>query len=161
MVDSDQFAEPSLDQLAPMPSRPPGFRIAILTTGLLYGIGPLVPLVLTLLVNARGGPVTAELPNFIGWLNVLTGIVTLAVCGLAWRGRPRWSRWALIGIVWIASIVQFIAFLRPPDGAGESSVTIYSGSVFVCQLMLYLLVPIYLTWYLNRAPARAFYQAQS
>jgi hypothetical protein len=156
MVDSDQFVEPSLDQLAPAPYRPPGLLIAILTTGLLYGVGPLVPVVLTLLANAQGGAVNTELSNIITWLNVVTGIITLVVCVLAWRGHPRWIRWALIGIVWIASIVQFIAFLRPAD----SGVNLYTGSIFICQLMLYLLVPAYLTWYLNRAPARTFYRAQ-
>ncbi len=159
---TDLSSEPSLDELVAA-KRPPGLLIAILTTGLIYGIAPILPFVLQLLFNTRGDTsVSADMPNLIGWLNIIVAVVTLGACVLAWRGRPRWSRLALIGIVWVASVVQFLAVLspsaNPSSDVGSSSLDGYMASVAVCQFVLFLLVPVYLTWYLNRPPARAFYR---
>jgi hypothetical protein len=38
-----------------------------------------------------------------------------------------------------------------------SNINEFFRPVALCQAPLLILVPLYITWYLNRAPARAFY----
>jgi hypothetical protein len=159
------YSEPSTDlstdpdDFAGAPHRPPGLLLAILTVGLIYGIGPLIPVVMSLFVNSQGGGINAELPNVLAWLNVIVSLVTLFVCVLAYRGQPFWIRWVLIGIVWTATIVQYLSLLRPSTGDSGGGIDFSASVVSICQFALTLLVPAYMTWYLNRAPARAFYRA--
>ncbi|MEP7285451.1 MAG: hypothetical protein ABI947_06760 [Chloroflexota bacterium] len=143
--------------------RPLGLLIAILATALIYGIGPLVPLAMVLIINLRGRNIIgADLGNLISGFNIVLAAVTLIVCVQAWIGRPRWSRWILIAIVWIASLSQLIGLVQPakPSSTGivGTDFSQFSQPVYICQLMIYVLVPLYITWYMNRAPARAFYR---
>jgi hypothetical protein len=150
--------------------RPLGLLIAILATGVIYGIGPLIQPLMVFVINLRGGKVgdvNIDLLHTMDWLNAAIGLIVIAVCIMAWRGRPAWSRWVLITIVWIATLAQAISLLFPPvdDAAGNaivgSNLSGVTQPLMACQLILYILIPLYITWYLNRAPARAFYHRES
>jgi ABC-type Fe3+-siderophore transport system permease subunit len=95
-----------------------------------------------------------------------SALTMLGLCVLAWRGRPSWGRHLLtVAVVAMAvlagtSIVQAIG-QTPTVNAGVSSGDGLIGSLRWTQLILTVLVPLYVVWYINRAPARAFYRQES
>lgn len=149
----------------PTRRRPLGLTIALLATAIGYGIIPLLPLLLILWSRLTRRSVTAELlgGDLFGITTVL-GVLSLIVCLLAWIGRPARIRWVLIGLIWVQSglllfrIVQSLT--ATPDLIGSVGGSLSGFSGLLCQLPTLLFVPLYVTWYLNRAPARAFYRRQ-
>jgi hypothetical protein len=157
---------PALQKNAAKPEpryRPLGMIIAILATAFLYGIIPLVPVGMAGLISLEGHNLSgADLP-FSG-LDIAAGILILVICVMAWIGRPRWIRWVLIICVWLATaydIERFVQALQPGSlnqGLSGGSLTELTQSALPCVIILLLGVPLYITWYMNRAPARAFYR---
>jgi hypothetical protein len=147
--------------------RPLGVSIAILATAALYCILPIFPvLLLVIVVLRRPGDLSDLAGQFLGgplgWISALIGIITLIVCVFAWIGRPSRSRWTLIGLVWLATALRLIQTAQALSTHSSIGVVGGSGdavtrSVALCQLPMLILVPLYITWYMNRAPARAFY----
>jgi hypothetical protein len=152
---------PSTDRVR----RPLGLTIAILAIAVWYGVLPLLRLYFMQRVGA-----TAEesyVPGGIDittwdWLEGLIGGGMLILCILAWWGRPPWIRIVLMS----AMLVLTVFFLYRILQAAVSKVDpIFGGQVqsdirrlLLCQLPAMILVPPYGVWYLNRAPARAFYR---
>jgi len=143
--------------------RPPGMIIAILATAVIYGLFPLMPVALTAIISLEGHNMSgADLPYNV--LDVTAGIVILVICVLAWIGRTPWIRWILILCVWLATAYQFERFYQSTQpksiGQGLSGGTIaqLSQSALPCVVIFLLIGPLYITWYMNRAPARAFYR---
>jgi hypothetical protein len=146
--------------------RPLGMIIAILAVALVYGIFPLVPFFLTALITLEGHYMSgADLP--FSSLDVTVGLLILLICVLAWIGRPRGIRWVLILSVWLATAYQLKGVFqatRPgsiTQGISGGSIAELSQSVLPCLVILLIAIPLYITWYMNRAPARAFYHRES
>ncbi|MCC7448047.1 MAG: hypothetical protein IT324_11565 [Anaerolineae bacterium] len=147
--------------------RPLGVSIAILATAALYCLLPIFPVLLLVIVILRRPSDISDLAGqFIGgplgWVSALIGIITLVVCVFAWIGRPARSRWTLIGLVWLATalrLIQTAQALSVHSGIGTvgGSGDAVTRSIALCQLPMLIIVPLYITWYMNRAPARAFY----
>jgi hypothetical protein len=145
--------------------RPLGLTIAILATMGLYGIWPMLPALLLIWVDARGHRnVGGEIINTLGWVNTALGFITIVACVMAWVGRPRWSRWLMIVLVLLATafrLVQTVQALTTPNCAiGQvcGSLQSLERPYALCQGLMLILVPLYIIWYMNRAPARAFYR---
>jgi hypothetical protein len=146
--------------------RPLGLSIAILAAAGLYGLLPLLPAILVLLAVLRGrvfsDPAILSGTDFndpITWINTILSLGTLVACVLAWRGRPVGSRRILLVLVWLGTILRLIVTVQSltvPQGY-PSNITEFFRPIALCQAPLLLIVPLYITWYLNRAPARAFY----
>jgi hypothetical protein len=143
--------------------RPLGMIIAILATAVVYGIIPLVPLAMTALITLEGHNMSgADLPY--NNLDVTVAIIILLICILAWLGRPRWIRWVLILSVWLATAYQIKGLYQtlPPGsvmkGATGGTIAEFSQSVVPCIVIMLVVIPLYITWYMNRAPVRAFYR---
>src|SRR5260370_42678718 len=90
---------------------PLGLTLAIVLAALIYGIGPLVPVVLELVITARTKASGVALggiqhQDLIPWVNVVYATVVLVLCVFAWRGRPAWGRLALLVAVWMVTFVQ-------------------------------------------------------
>ncbi|HML22617.1 MAG TPA: hypothetical protein PKD09_13275 [Aggregatilinea sp.] len=144
--------------------RPLGLSIALLATAILYGIAPLLEVYFVHRLS-----MTAEESFVLGgadvsqwaWIEAGVGGVILALCILAWWGRPAWIRYVLITVILIVTAINLYRII---DAAVAPSNPVYDGlaqsalrSWLVCQLPALALIPLYTTWYLNRAPARAFY----
>lgn len=146
--------------------RPLGLVLAIFAAFLIYGLGPLIPLFLRLLINLRGGTMGLDLNGIVDWEAIAFAAAIFVLCFLAWLGRPRWSRWGLIVVVWLATVVQFIATLQSLSPQATNSGVVggdfqsLTRPLQICELLYLVLIPLYLTWYMNRAPARAFYRAE-
>jgi hypothetical protein len=96
-------------------------------------------------------------------LQALGGLAFLIIAFFAWRGRPESIRQVMIvsvlGLTTLFLWDSITAFFTPPslasgiDSGGSLSRLLQCG-----RLGANLLVPIYVLWYMNRAPARAFFR---
>jgi len=147
--------------------RPPGLMLALLATAALYGLAPLLEAYFLHRLDA-----TAEEAFLLGgvtvttwtWIQAVYGVLMLLVCGLAWWGRPPQIRFVLTGLLLVLTAVTFYRIIETwtapqnPIFGGQLQTTL--RGYLRCQLPAMVLVPLYVTWYLNRAPARAFYRRQ-
>jgi hypothetical protein len=163
------------------PGRPFGLSLAIVVVTLVFGIIPLLRIGLDIWLfqhfqnfdwNVETETETVE-PIFSGidfdfnYVSVigqgmLAGAI-LILCVLAWRGRPRWIRYALLWAVLIIDAIYIFAiivsFTTLPDiSQGLTSADSVNSSLQVGYFVLLALSTTYLIWYLNREPARAFYR---
>jgi hypothetical protein len=142
--------------------RPLGLMIAIAATAVGYGLLPMLPLILIVWSTVTQRLVGIDfIGGGVGWLAVILGAITLIASAAAWIGRPRGVRLFLIGMVWIQALFNGLRLIvgmggapsLPEVGGNLSGAT----ALLICQVPLLTFVPLYVTWYLNRAPARQFY----
>jgi hypothetical protein len=79
----------------------------------------------------------------------------------AWRGKPAWIRYAFMAIVLIISATliyqNLVLFQSSTDLQGGTGQTLFDF-IRNSNILFLFLLPLYVIWYLNRAPARAFYR---
>lgn len=91
------------------------------------------------------------------------GVLFLIVALLAWGGRPPVIRWIMVGAVLFMTAFTIGEILIPLFRVQTIYEGIDSGDTFRrvllgAQLFLSILIPLYVLWYINRGPARAFYR---
>ncbi|MDZ4768704.1 MAG: hypothetical protein SGJ24_06215 [Chloroflexota bacterium] len=160
------------------PPRTFGLSLAILVSVILFTVLPLLQVLLVVAIRSRlaavvpGGSDDGAIAvgaNFVGLtdssllLQIALGVGFAIIALLAWRGRPRGIRWvmiaAVLGITGTSALLALINLAAP----AEVSVGIDSGrdlerGLLVARTSLSALVALYVLWYMNRAPARAFYR---
>ena len=150
---------------APRPRRPLGLTIALVATATLYGLLPLMEVYFLWRLNMAAseayilGGVDITVWN---WIEGGLGVVMLVVCVLAWFGRPTWIRQALMALLVVITAANLYRIWE----AWRSEVNpIFDGQAqevlrnfLRCQFPALVVVPLYVLWYINRAPARAFYR---
>lgn len=162
------------------PKRPFGVTLAIILCVLFFAIIPSMTVFTRLLVEQHVStnntfilPDGRETTIMSGGSNNNSGInrttlyqqivisLLIIILGFfAWRGKPTWIRFVFMAIVLIISailIYQNIILFRTTGlqgGTGQSLISFLrdSNTIFLS------LLPLYVIWYLNRAPARAFYR---
>jgi hypothetical protein len=165
------------------PRRPLGVSLAIVLFVGLFAVIPMFQIVIRLLVQARLSAlntVEVTMPNgevvqplasggYENLINPTAVLVQLAVCAwvvavgvMAWRGKPRSARWLFTGTVLVfAALTLWVAVGRvlvsPSVAEGVSSADVVGGWEWVQVVGSSLLLPLYTVWYMNRAPARAFF----
>ncbi len=145
--------------------RPPGLTLALLATAALYGVLPLLEAYFLYRLDA-----TAEEAFLLGgvtitawtWIQAGYGALILVVCALAWWGRPPQIRFVLSALLLVLTAITFYrvaeTWFTPTDPIFGGQVQTTWRGFLRCQLPGLVLVPLYVMWYLNRAPARAFYR---
>lgn len=169
-------------------SRPPrtlGLILAIATSVTMFSLIPLMQVAMVAAIQARVGTVIATLPetgedgrdlqafasggSFEGAepirlaTQTMLALIFLAIAILAWHGRMRRIRliYSLTVALYSALTVALAlgAVLTPADPTqGLDSGTEIARSLLVVQVLTTLLVMLYVLWYVNRAPARAFFR---
>jgi hypothetical protein len=106
----------------------------------------------------------ATLPfDALTYFTGLLGGFVLLTALLAWRGRPPQSRFvfqALVLLTCLSLIGETLYRLRESTAALDTSL---DGPVYAalrCQIPFQILLSLYIIWYCNRAPARAFYRQE-
>ncbi len=164
------------------PPRTVGLSLAILASGMLFSVLPLLQMMLLLLLRYRFSRIDLAAPgqadgvaplavggDFIGidssivTLQTLMGIVFLGIAVLAWRGRPAWIRFAMLAAVLILTLVTVALsiaplFAQPNPAQGFDSGDALRRTLLSGRLLLSIFVALYVVWYINRGPARAFYR---
>lgn len=160
------------------PGRPFGVTLAIIASAFLFSILPLLQVGIILLVRqhflnmdfqgtgldmiAMGGDLLG-VPESSILLQFTLALVFFVIAFLAWRGKPAYIRFVLVAGVIVLTIIKLISLIAPflvmPDmQGGASSLDGIMRSVATGQFVLELLVLLYVVWYMNRGPARAFYR---
>jgi len=146
--------------------RPLGLSLAILSTAIGYGLIPMMPLLPIIWSRVARRDIGIEiLGGSNGLFAIGLGFVTLIICVLAWRGRPPGVQFVMLALVWVATaylgfrIVQ--SMISQPEIYGLVGGTLSNVNGLICQLPILIFVPLYVTWYLNRAPARNFYACRN
>ncbi len=163
------------------PGRPFGLSLAIVTVALIFAVIPLlrIGLEIWLLNHFQSFSWTVDTDeemidpimtgiNFdfdyvsVGAQAVFASLV-LILCVLAWRGRPRWVRSALLWTVLIIDAIYILSMIvsltAPRDlSEGISSADDLAGPLQGGYFVLLILTTTYLIWYINREPARAFFR---
>jgi len=164
------------------PPRTVGVSLAILASVMLFTILPLLQIAAPLLIQYRLSRV--DIPSSDGLSTVqpiavggelegvsggetlmqvvLSGLFLVIAIG-AWLGRPRWIRGVMIGAVLIllfVTVVTSITTLNTPSdiNSGLDSSQSLTSTLVYSRLALSALVTLYVLWYMNRGPARAFYR---
>lgn len=113
-------------------------------------------------IDPIGGPFGSAGINDVDLaIRIIPAVLYLLVVILAWRGGLPPTRHLLVG----STIVMFgwqclLAYLRVRSfrQAGIFASTLYEDRVQTTYLVMAGITVLYTTWYLNRAPARAFFR---
>lgn len=163
------------------PPRTFGLSLAILTSTLLFSILPLLQIIVPLLIQYRissanvapqgdepgvtpfaVGSQYTGITDFALFAQIGLSVLFLAVAWLAWRGRPAWSRWLMMGaVLGLVALTAAGALLQPAPSlatGGIDSGQQLQRSLVWGQVIVAGFVALYVLWYMNRAPARAFYR---
>ncbi len=168
------------------PTRTLGLSLAIIASAILFSILPLMQVIWVLLIQARFQSAVGVLPqtsaspeaeamatggNLTGAANtgliiqVVIAIVFLIIAVFAWRGRPPQIRWIMLAAVLVLTIISLLQSILTVIAPVDIEQGIDSGAALTRQaacgtIVLQTLIPLYVLWYMNRAPARAFYRGE-
>lgn len=165
------------------PGRPFGVTLAIIVSVIFFSILPMLWIGARLLIERQfseervivledgtrltdagmSGGNFGSLASEEVLLQVGLAVGFLVIAFFAWRGRPAFMRHALVAsVVTIAgiSIWSSIVLLTSDPSLEGGSLDAVIDSILCGRLTLYIVIPVYVVWYLNRAPARAFYQGR-
>ena len=163
------------------PGRTLGLSLAIIASAMLFSILPLLQVAILLLARYRLQQTNLAAPgeaavnpiavggSFEGGsdasliVQVVLGVIFLVIAVCAWRGRPRWIRFAMIAGVVVLTLVtvgfSIAPLLSSPDvQQGIDSGAALRQTLLSGRMIMSLLVALYVVWYVNRGPARAFYR---
>lgn len=159
------------------PPRPLGLSLAIALSVILYTVMPIVSVIfyvsLQLHFNGidfleNGGAIGT---SFTGpgaallLLHLVYAVIFMVVAIFAWRGKPARIRWIFVGAVIVITVISILIDLGSMHSAtsaaqGIDSAQDLSSTVLTSRIVGSTLVALYVVWYVNRAPARAFYRGQ-
>ncbi len=158
------------------PGRPLGVSLAIIASSFLFAVVPLMQVVMVLLVQRHFMNLSFEegfepfvtggdflgIPESSILLQSLLSIGFLIIAGMAWRGRPPAMRYILVVAVAVLTGIKLVGIITQSLSAQDmqtmSSLDALSRSLGTSQVIFDLLVTVYVIWYMNRGPARAFYR---
>ncbi|MBC7869698.1 MAG: hypothetical protein H7Y09_02575 [Chitinophagaceae bacterium] len=173
-----------MGSISEKPSRPLGVTLAIFVSVILFSLVPLLQIGQIKLIERHFQQVSqTDIPfdpnnpteaaasggSFTGFdddrilLQTIVGIVFFAIAIFAWLGKPAFMRFVLMGAVMGLSLLTIVLTILPQaeqatEGIGGGSMQALFRALASGQVLMALLVPIYVIWYLNRGPARAFYR---
>ncbi len=134
------------------PKRPLGITLILLMSAVLFGIAPIAGTVfLDLFVRSFTScpPEALDCGTNIDLgraaPQVIFSGIFIAVVLLTWSGYFPKMRWLLIAMMTVFTVLLDISALR-------------SGEVLMAAIFTF--AALYITWYLNRAPARAFFRGE-
>lgn len=156
------------------PGRPLGLSLAILISMGLFSLLPFAQVLFVLSLRQQfqnveflpqGGAIGGDLVVSDIHLIVpsLTGLIFLVVAVLAWRGKPPAIRFVFVAGVICLTLVTILMtaasmLAEPSVEQGLDSGAQFFGSLLLARVVMTLFVALYVIWYVNRGPARAFYR---
>jgi len=152
--------------------RPLGLALAVAAGFILFGIFPILKSYISWRLNrgieSNGVVVGASIPfDGFTYLGTGLGIVVFVLAFFAWRGKPPQVRFVFQGAVLLSVLLVILETLfRLNTNSGADALFTNSGgdtinAIFRTQVPLQILTAIYIIWYCNRAPARAFYRQET
>ncbi|MDX1991520.1 MAG: hypothetical protein SF029_03985 [bacterium] len=167
------------------PGRPLGVTLAIFVSILLFSVVPLLRVGQILLLQQHfqrisqttmpfdqqepteplfsGGRFTGTFQNDRLIFQAVVGVAFFVIAVMAWVGKPPFMRYVLMITVLCLSFLTIALTLIPSaqqeaEGIGGGSLDGLVRLLSSGQVVTTVLVALYVVWYLNRGPARAFYR---
>lgn len=167
------------------PGRPLGVTIAIVASVIVFSLLPLLRVGLIVAVEQRFNVISevsvplgeqevapfASGGNFDGGLSdaevilqVVLSVGFLVVAFFAWRGGSQLMRYVFMGAVALLAVIAVLLEITavfapdPQTGLSGGSLDALLDALGSTTLLLRVIIPVYVLWYLNRGPARAFYR---
>lgn len=157
------------------PGRPLGLSLAILISFMLFSVLPAAQVIFVLALRQQfqtieflegGGAIGGDLKGFEDielLVPVVSALIFAVVAVMAWTGKPRQIRAIFVVAVVLITVTTFattlVTMVTPPTlEQGFDSGTEFVDSLLVARLVVSILVALYVIWYVNRGPARAFYR---
>lgn len=163
------------------PGRPLGLILAIAASVLLYTVVPLMLVGQVLLVEqhfnrmepaipidgdvfapiASGGDLRGQIADWHLLLQTALALGFLLLALAAWRGKPPLVRYLFSGAVILLTVFTLLPMLLSTggdQGLSGGSLDATLRSLGLVQALMYIVVPIYVVWFLNRGPSRAFFR---
>ena len=144
------------------PFRTLGLSLAVIAVFFLLGFVPLVPAIFVGILALEKHPTSPAESEF--WLGPLFAVAVIVTCMLAWIGRPRRAgvyfqvTAVLATVVAVYDALHATAVIGFNTGIGGGNLDNFFRTAATCFLPVRLAVLAYMLWYVNRAPARAFYE---
>ena len=146
------------------PGRTVGLWLALLGVFIFFGLVPLIPPLFIVILHFEGHNLSPSDSAF--WAPVVVGLLTIVTCVFAWAGRPRSARGLFLAVATLAAVVNFNAAAHPASltsgggGLGGGNFDSVLQTLGNCLIPIRIVILLYTLWYVNRAPARAFYAAR-
>lgn len=148
--------------------RPFGLTLAILMAIILFAAFPLLKLYFAWRLDDCGGGgafdcgITGFGLDTWNWVVGGLGAVVLVTAILAWIGKPPQIRFIFQGAVLVTGIAIILEVIARSSetNALDDSATELMRNILRCQVPFQILLALYIIWYCNRAPARAFYRQE-
>lgn len=141
-----------------------GLRLGFLFGFVLLVLPSLLRVYIAYRLNYGQDDLWQRLP-FDGW-TVLLGLMAMtygSVTFLAWRGRPFGIYWAYqgvllltIGIIILEALIRFYTDHPEEFLIGNDDDDIFNR-IYRYLIIFQVLICVYILWYINRAPARQFF----
>ena len=159
------------------PKRTAGISLALLVTIIFYTVIPLVQVGFTTYIrfvsNRNNALVGANFDTIGGGLGItavtdgdllaraVPALIYLLIAILGWRGKPSLVRYLVIGSavtlpLWYGLLIYLQ--LLEDQRLGVLSSNAFAVLLQNTYLVTSVLAALYTMWYMNRAPARAFYR---
>ncbi len=158
---SDEPRETSLNADRPLATF--GLRLGLMVTFMLLGVAPIIKFYVAIRLNAGESDVALGVPYDI-WSQAVglgSGLTLLATI-LAWRGRPPAIHWIFQVIVILNMAAIIVEAIVRYNSDCPNCVIQFSQDVinraFRYLIPVQIATLIYVLWYINRSPARAYYQ---
>lgn len=151
--------------------RPLGLTIAIMAGVVLFGVWPLTKFYIAYRLNADvddGGLIFgSSLPfDTLIQATAVVGVLVILSAVFAWIGRPASIQYMFQVIILLSAFLLIgEAIYRTTQETTGINSSFQSGDataedILRCQVPLQILTALYIIWYCNRAPARAFYRQE-
>jgi hypothetical protein len=149
----------------PKVARPPGLALAIIAAVIFFSISPAIRFYLAWRLNrgiaGDGEIIGAAIPlNTFSYISAGMALVVLLTAIVAWIGKPPQARLLFLGaVVAMSGLVlgeNLYRILEPTPYWSSSDELL--ADFLRCQFPFQIAISLYIIWYCNRAPARAFYQ---
>jgi hypothetical protein len=143
------------------PFRTLGLSLAIIAVFFLLGFVPLVPVIFIGVLALEGHPTTPSDGEY--WLGPVFAVALIITCVLAWIGRPRRAglyfqvATVFATLVAVYDALHGAAIISFNTGIGGGNLDNFFRTAANCLLPIRLIVLAYTIWYVNRTPARVFY----
>lgn len=140
-----------------------GLRLGLMMAFMLIGLVPLLKVYVAFRLNSHTDEVVMELP-FDLWSQALgiVSILTLVGTVLAWRGSPSAIWWVYQAIILLTlTLICAEALVRYYSDCDACIIQInqdFMNRIFRLIIPLQLAAGAYVLWYINRPPAKRFYQ---
>jgi hypothetical protein len=143
--------------------RPLGLTIGIMAAFVLFGFWQLIKFYIAYRLNAGEKYFVVSGFPYDNWTKAggIAGVLIMTCAVFAWLGKPPMMRWIFQVMVLVSGLLligeAFTRIYGTTSITGMGSLNNVASDTSQCLIPTYIGTLVYVLWFMNRAPARAFY----